>query len=412
MMSCIDQAYKETLENIAKDSSYKRVDVLGVSPYATTELVKNNNDGLLYVRKEFVFNSLVEAKKRVDFFTFLKKYEFENCSNCIDAYLIADKLVVISEYVEGSSLYEFVRQCELRNTEEATYLRCVQVIFKDISEAYKGFEKADNPLVHRDINPNNIIIGNGHASVIDFGIARCFVDGKCRDTQLFGTNGYAAPEQYGFGQTSQQSDIFSLGMLLYFCLTRKQPDNILARAYENLPEYKSFNSLIMKAVSFNPDDRHKSVQAFFNEVDAAFAREISELQKDKQTHSSEVSFSLLTNSIVSKEGENTAAKHGRVYNVLRLTWNGLQYLFYFFLVVSFVWEALAPGEIMNTKHPFLLGLVCVVLFGIPSFLSLDFFQIYKKLPILSQISPRYFWTISVVLWIASILLLARFVPEL
>jgi hypothetical protein len=64
---------------------------------------------------------------------------------------------------------------------------------------------------------------DGRVKLIDFGIARFFKEDKTEDTFVYGTPGYAAPEQYGSGQTDVRSDIFSLGATLHHCLTGRNP---------------------------------------------------------------------------------------------------------------------------------------------------------------------------------------------
>ena len=68
-----------------------------------------------------------------------------------------------------------------------------------------------------------MIDSRGVVKLIDFGIARLFKVGKSMDTQAMGTPGYAAPEQYGRGQTDSRSDIYSLGVLLHQLLTALRP---------------------------------------------------------------------------------------------------------------------------------------------------------------------------------------------
>jgi serine/threonine protein kinase len=80
------------------------------------------------------------------------------------------------------------------------------------------------PVVFRDLKPSNIMIEpDGRVKLIDFGIARFFKEDKREDTYVYGTPGYAAPEQYGTGQTNVRSDIFSLGATLHHCLTGRDP---------------------------------------------------------------------------------------------------------------------------------------------------------------------------------------------
>jgi len=82
------------------------------------------------------------------------------------------------------------------------------------------------PIIFRDLKPANIMhTADGHIYLIDFGIARLFKPGQARDTSTYGSMGYAAPEQYGKAQTTPQSDIFSLGVVLHQLLTGYHPSS-------------------------------------------------------------------------------------------------------------------------------------------------------------------------------------------
>ncbi len=79
------------------------------------------------------------------------------------------------------------------------------------------------PIIFRDLKPSNVMIGDGHIYLIDFGIARIFKPGQSHDTVAFGSPGFAAPEQYGKAQSTPRSDIYSLGALLHCLLTGIDP---------------------------------------------------------------------------------------------------------------------------------------------------------------------------------------------
>lgn len=146
-------------------------------------------------------------------------------------------------------------------------LRCgpsfqlAQETFPQVCEAVRELHESFNPpLIHRDLKPANIVLSNGRVFLIDFGISRVYRSGSVSDTSHLGTRAYAPPEQYGFGQTDTRSDVYALGMVLYYCLTGRTAevaDRESAFAHPLVPE--EYRSIIERACAFDPRNRYDSV---------------------------------------------------------------------------------------------------------------------------------------------------------
>ena len=116
------------------------------------------------------------------------------------------------------------------------------------------------PVIHRDIKPENIILlPDGGVGLIDFGIARLYKAGQDTDTRRMGTRSTAAPEQYGYAQTDQRTDLYALGMTLIWLAAGAYDREALAQASDLSPQLRK---ILEKAVSFAPEDRYQSAQAF------------------------------------------------------------------------------------------------------------------------------------------------------
>jgi len=93
-----------------------------------------------------------------------------------------------------------------------------------LCEVLDYLHRQQPPIIYRDLKPTNLMRRpDGRLVLIDFGIARRFRPGQARDTIPFGSPGYAAPEQYGRGQTTPQADLYSLGVLLHHLLSGDDP---------------------------------------------------------------------------------------------------------------------------------------------------------------------------------------------
>ena len=133
-----------------------------------------------------------------------------------------NELVIIEEYIDGKNLEEMSQEHQFSEKEavESTIERC---------KALYPLHNARSSIICRDLKAENVMITNeGKVKLIDFDIARLYQPGKVKDTMMMGTEGYAAPEQFGFGQTDARTDIYGLGVLLNYLLTHNFPMDKLA----------------------------------------------------------------------------------------------------------------------------------------------------------------------------------------
>lgn len=144
---------------------------------------------------------------------------------------------VTFEYIEGNQIDEFY---EIKQPVKELYndfLRLCSIV--DVLHKHG--------IIHRDIKPQNIIkTYDGRIYLIDFGISRLHKEDKNKDTTLFGTEYYAAPEQYGFSQTDARTCIYQIG-------------KTFSTLCENYNISKHFEAQIDKCIAFDPKDRYQTI---------------------------------------------------------------------------------------------------------------------------------------------------------
>jgi len=166
---------------------------------------------------------------------------------------------LVMEYVTGETLETVAQRRAGRVSEVEATVWALQLC--DVLAYLHG---RNPPVIFRDLKPGNVMLTpEGHIKLIDFGIARFFKPGQVRDTRNLGTPGFAAPEQYGKGQTDARSDIYSLGVMLHSLLTGYDP----ALTPFALPPAHSLSAsissgmerLIQRAVQMDPLQRYQNV---------------------------------------------------------------------------------------------------------------------------------------------------------
>ncbi len=159
----------------------------------------------------------------------------------------------VREYIEGQTLTEKREKNKFTEDEVIRY-------GQDLCNILDYLHNQTPSIIHRDIKPDNIIVRpDGSICLIDFGTARILKENASSDTEFAGTREYAAPEQYGFKQTDEKSDIYSAGVLLNWMLYgTTKPDHQRATRLDKV---------IQKCLSFDPEKRFQSVTQLAKELE-------------------------------------------------------------------------------------------------------------------------------------------------
>jgi|AGTN01.3.fsa_nt_gi Serine/threonine protein kinase len=169
---------------------------------------------------------------------------------------------LIREYADGKTLEQLVEENGTYDDKEA-----VEIVLQ-LCGIMRYLHLHHPPIIHRDIKPRNIIYSANHGcKLIDFGIARRYHNNAQKDTTYLGTENTAAPEQFGYKQTSTKSDIYSMGILLLYLLTGTF-DIERCTAIKN----KRLKKIVDKCVRFDPEDRYTSISHLSRSLKQALLR--------------------------------------------------------------------------------------------------------------------------------------------
>ncbi len=198
-----------------------------------TVLMRNRDTGEMAVKKTM-------NKSSFEIYSKLKEIQNKNIVNVLECFEDGEHCIAVEEYINGRRIDDYCIDKALSEDE------CIGL---GISLC-NGLEAIHQEgIVHRDIQPKNIIISNeGTLKLIDFDISRINSMNKQKDTELLGTAGYAAPEQYGFSQTSNRSDIYSVGAVLLEVFQKKE-----------IAVSQKVNKIITKCMEMDPQNRYSSV---------------------------------------------------------------------------------------------------------------------------------------------------------
>ena len=244
------------------EGKYEVIKVLGKGGMGVVYLCKDTTLLNLWAIKE-----VINETKHIDILAeanILKDLNHSGIRRVVDVFYENNNLYMVQDYVEGQTLKEYVRVNGKMQTE-----RVCQVI-SQLCDIVGYLHSQDPVIIYRDIKPSNIIITtSGKVILIDFGISKIYKNDTEKDIVCAGSNGYAAPEQYGLGKCCTQTDIYGIGMLVYFMVKGRDPhtgiEPLLDENYEiNVDD--NFKELIQKCIQIGILDRYTSVEVLKKEV--------------------------------------------------------------------------------------------------------------------------------------------------
>lgn len=226
--------YESFLEAVTTE--YDTLHVLKQSPRGTVSVVRHKKSGTRYVFRRYSGSGEVYRR--------LLSVLCPHLPQIMEAAEQDGQTAVLEEYVQGDTLAELLMGARLteREARQVTMQLCQALHVLHSMGA-----------VHRDVKPENVILRGSDAVLIDFDAARIYKDESESDTQVLGTTGFAAPEQYGIFQSDERADIFSLGVLLNIMLTGKHPSREMAAG--------KMGRIVRKCTMTAPEQRYQSARA-------------------------------------------------------------------------------------------------------------------------------------------------------
>lgn len=218
----------------AVHTEYEEVKLLKESGRGSVRLIRHRATGQRVILRRFRGDGTVYRR--------LLPYTCRNLPKILEAVEEDGEVLVLEEFIQGDTL-DFLLKGGLFTPGET------RKIVLQLCRALEVLHSMD--AVHRDVKPENIILRGKDVVLIDFDTARLYKPEHGSDTQVLGTTGFAAPEQYGLSQSDIRADIYSLGVLINVMLTGRHPSVQLAGGH--------LGRVVERCTRVNPEKRYSSV---------------------------------------------------------------------------------------------------------------------------------------------------------
>jgi len=231
----------------------------------------DRNTDLSCIIKEVITGETFQEKSFLREKEMLSKFYHPGIVNLLDYFQTNNASYLVLEYIEGLPADKYMEK------NFGTHKIPVnKVIYWSIQlcEVLSYLHSMNPPVIYRDIKPENILIDKrDKVKLIDFGIARTYKEEQLKDTESVGSPGFASPEQYGKKQTDGRSDIYSLGALLHYFFTGRDPrDTDKAFVFDPVRFHNSevppvLEEIIKKTLEADPCKRFSSAGELKKELE-------------------------------------------------------------------------------------------------------------------------------------------------
>ena len=178
-------------------------------------------------------------------------------------YVYADgNTYILEEMLSGKTIEEIIEDKGLFSEKETA-----EIISK-VCSGLADFHNMQPPVIHNDINTSNIMIcDDNRVKLFDFDISRTYKKEANKNTELFGTEEYASPEHYGYGQSEPRTDIYSLGVTMHRMLCGEYLSGDRKCIYKG-----RMKKIIERCIEIDPKKRYTSVQHLKKDLEKVLDR--------------------------------------------------------------------------------------------------------------------------------------------
>lgn len=220
-------------------SCFTPLRTLSRSDRGTVTLLRHNQSGQWFVLRDY--NGSAEP---------YRKLLGISSPHLPQVYEVAEeggRVLELEEYIPGDTLASVLTGGHTLSPREA------RAVGRQLCQALHVLHSRG--IVHRDLKPEHVILCGSRAVLVDLDAARLVHPAPTADTQILGTVGYAAPEQFGLAQSDGRTDLYALGVVLNLMVTGVHPTVRLAPG--------RLGRVIAKCTMTNPDQRYASAAQLY-----------------------------------------------------------------------------------------------------------------------------------------------------